>query len=131
MTYRDYVTSHVFAAAGMDRSGFFRMDDAEPEVAEGAEPITDDDGNITGWRRNIYSYPPIGSPDGGAHVTAEDLIRFHTALRAGQASSDPSSPQRCSRRRSRTARVAGTHFTGFGFEFETGADGNVVCYWSP
>ncbi len=82
--YRDYVTSHVFAPAGMDRSGFFRMDVVSPMSPKASSPITDADDRITGWHRNIYSYPPIGSPDGGAHVTAEDLIRFHTALRAGQ-----------------------------------------------
>ena len=39
---------------------------------------------MVGWRRGIYSYPPVGSPDGGAHVTAGDLTAFHRALRAGR-----------------------------------------------
>ncbi|WP_407342147.1 serine hydrolase domain-containing protein [Pengzhenrongella phosphoraccumulans] len=83
-SYRDYVRSRVFAPAGMDRSDFFRMDDVAPEVAEGADPVRDPDGNITAWRRNIYSYPPIGSPDGGAHVTAHDLDKFLRAARTGR-----------------------------------------------
>ena len=33
---------------------------------------------------NIYSYPPVGSPDGGAHVTASDLVRFLQAVREGE-----------------------------------------------
>lgn len=84
LPYRDYVTASVFSAAGMDRSGFFRMDLAEADVAEGADAVVDEHGRVTGWKRNIYSYPPIGSPDGGAHVTAEDLARFHHALLAGR-----------------------------------------------
>jgi CubicO group peptidase (beta-lactamase class C family) len=74
--YRAHVERHVLAPAGMTRSGFFDMRDAEADVAEGWE--RDADG---GWRRNIYSYPPIGSPDGGAHCTAADLVSFLRAVR--------------------------------------------------
>jgi CubicO group peptidase (beta-lactamase class C family) len=83
--YRDYVLRRVFAPAGMTRAGFFRMDIVEPDVAEGADPVTDDaTGDVVAWRRNVYSYPPIGSPDGGAHVTAADLERFLGAARGGR-----------------------------------------------
>ena len=51
-TYREYVTEHVFARAGMNRSGFFRMDVVEPDVAEGVEAIKDENGGIVGWQRN-------------------------------------------------------------------------------
>jgi CubicO group peptidase (beta-lactamase class C family) len=78
-SFRQYLTHHVFARADMASSGFFRMDVVEPNVAEGVEPIEDNEGRVIGWRRNIYSYPPIGGPDGGAYVTAEDLLRFHAA----------------------------------------------------
>ena len=80
-SYRDYVTEHIFERAGMRDSGFFRMDRATPKLAEGYEPISGAAGETTAWRKNIYSYPPIGSPDGGAHVTARDLVAFMTALR--------------------------------------------------
>jgi CubicO group peptidase (beta-lactamase class C family) len=84
-TYRDVVRSDVLARAGMDSSGFFHMSDAVPDVAEGWDPVREvEDGPVTGWRQNIYSYPPIGSPDGGAHVTAGDLVRFVGAVRAGE-----------------------------------------------
>ncbi len=78
MPYRDLVRTGVFDRAGMTDSGFFAMDVVEPGVAEGADLV---DGR---WVRNIYSYPPIGSPDGGAHVTAADLGRFLTAAREGR-----------------------------------------------
>lgn len=83
-TYRDYVVEHVFGPAGMTRSGFFDRRDAVPDVAEGWDPVRDPAGTTTGWRQNIVSYPPIGSPDGGAHATADDLLAFAAALRAGR-----------------------------------------------
>ena len=83
-TYRDHVREHVLARAGMDRTDFFRMDVVAADVAEGADPIVDAAGAVTGWRRNIYSYPPIGSPDGGVHTTVHDLARFWRAARTAQ-----------------------------------------------
>jgi CubicO group peptidase (beta-lactamase class C family) len=53
-------------------------------VAEGCDPIGSEDEKIEGWKKNIYSYPPIGSPDCGAHVTAADLDRFLRAVQAGK-----------------------------------------------
>ena len=79
MSYRDYVRTHVFAAAGMADTDFFDRRDAAPRVAEGGD--VDESGR---WVQNIFSYPPIGSPDGGAHATAGDLIRFFEAVRGGE-----------------------------------------------
>jgi CubicO group peptidase (beta-lactamase class C family) len=128
-SYREYVTERVFAAAGMSRAGFFRMDIVEPDVAEGVDPILDADGNVTGWRRNIYSYPPIGSPDGGAHVTADDLMRFHAALRNGRLLGPESVEAITTPKVHYRDRPPGEHLTGFGFEFETDADGTVRSMW--
>ena len=82
--YRDIVRENVFRPAGMANSDYLRMDHVNERLAEGADPILDDKGSIKGWMRNIYSYPPIGSPDGGAHVTAADLDRFVRAARDGR-----------------------------------------------
>jgi CubicO group peptidase (beta-lactamase class C family) len=128
-TYRSYVSEHVFAPAGMSRSGFFRMDVVEPDVAEGVEAIEQPGVPNVGWRRNIYSYPPIGGPDGGAHVTVGDLFQFHRAvtdrrLLAAELTAELLSPKE-------RHSVSGTrsHMMGFGFEFETDADGVVRSYW--
>ncbi len=83
MTYRDVVRRRVFQPARMNDSGFFHMADCVPDLAEGCDPIRGDDGAVVGWRRSIYSFPPIGSPDSGAHVTASDLDRFLRAVKDG------------------------------------------------
>ncbi|HYM64396.1 MAG TPA: serine hydrolase domain-containing protein [Gaiellaceae bacterium] len=127
--YRSYVNEHVFARAGMSRSGFFRMDEVAPDVAEGVEPIGHPDGRVVGWRRNIYAYPPIGGPDGGAHVTVGDLLRFHQAVTDGRLLGPDLTAELLSPKVRHSASGAGSHLMGFGFEFETDADGVVRFYW--
>ena len=125
----DCVADRVFRPAGMTRSGFFSMDRVEPDVAEGVDPVTGPDGEIAGWRRNIYSYPPIGSPDGGAHVTAGDMVRFHRALVGGellsaaatQAMLEPKVPYRPDELQGR--------MTGFCLQFEQHTDGRIRSSW--
>jgi CubicO group peptidase (beta-lactamase class C family) len=65
-TYRSYVADHVFAPAGMNRSGFFRMDVVEPDVAEGVEAIeaktvASSDGAATSTRTR-RSVDPTAAP---------------------------------------------------------------------
>jgi hypothetical protein len=120
----------------MNDSGFFAMDRVAPNVAEGVERIRDADGTITGWRRNIYSYPPIGGPDGGAHVTAGDLLAFHHALVSGgllepELTAEMLAPKEFywhEMHRSHGGRD-NKHFTGFGFQFEVEANDSVRSYW--
>ena len=128
LPYREYVGANVFDPAGMDRSGFFRMDGVEPEVAEGTDPVVDGDGTVTGWRRNIYSYPPIGDPAGGAHVTAADLLSFHRALREGRLLDLPRTDAMLTSKEDKHETPTGVHRTGFGFEFHETAAG-VATYW--
>ena len=84
MDYRDYVQQHIFAPAGMTASAFLRKDWVHEHVAEGCDPILNEAQAIVGWKKNIYAFPPIGSPDGGAYVTATDLDRFLRAVQRGQ-----------------------------------------------
>ncbi|HEV2068062.1 MAG TPA: serine hydrolase domain-containing protein [Thermomicrobiales bacterium] len=79
--YRDYVRDHVFQRAGMTGADFCAMDGVHPDLAEGYKKGVAGDGGTT-WTKNIYSYPPIGSPDGGATVTAIDLDTFVRAIKA-------------------------------------------------
>ena len=83
VTGQDYATvvqERVFDRAGMSASGFFRLDEARPDVAVGyLEPTTDGRPR----RSNIYSIPVVGGPDGGAFSTLGDLDRFLSRLADG------------------------------------------------
>ena len=76
-SYRDHVLNDLFPAAGLTSSGFFDRRDAAGDVAEGWDLV---DG---AWQQNIFGYPPIGSPDGGAQVTAADQLTFWQAALDG------------------------------------------------
>jgi CubicO group peptidase (beta-lactamase class C family) len=76
MNYRDYVTEHIFKPAGMTNTYFGAKDEICRNTAEGYFAIKDDNGSIIKWKKNIYSFPPIGTPDGGAFTTVEDLDKF-------------------------------------------------------
>ena len=105
------------------------MDVVKPDVAEGVEAVEDENGGIVGWRRNIYSYPPVGGPDGGAHVTVGDPLRFHRAATDGRLLGPALTAELLSPKARHSARVRESNLMGFGFEFETDADDVVRCYW--
>ena len=119
-SYRQYVFDEVFAKAGMTESGFYDRRDAAPRVAEGWDK--NDEGK---WVENIYSYPPIGSPDGGAHVTAGDLIEFIQAVRAGKLLDAAHTEEFF------LPQVEHDEETsyGFGLEFDFNEDGSVRSYY--
>lgn len=79
--FREYYVNHVFAKAGMKNTGFLSMDGINPNTAEGYTSIEDEEGNFLGYKKNIYCYPPIGTPDGGAYTTADDLDKFLMSIR--------------------------------------------------
>lgn len=78
--YRDYATAQVFGKAGMSNSAFCAKDEVCPNLAEGYFASRDQDGNFIKWKKNIYSYPPIGTADGGAVSTVHDLHMFIRSL---------------------------------------------------
>lgn len=124
MPYRDVVRARIFGPAQMADSDFLRMDRVHENVAEGADPL----GGALPWKRNIYSYPPIGSPDGGANVTAPDLERFVAALLAGPLlgpalTGEFLSPQRHDRDLER-----GSGWWGLGPWFQKDHEGRVVSW---
>jgi CubicO group peptidase (beta-lactamase class C family) len=127
-SYRDYVRANIFARAAMYDCDFFRMDRVNRNVAEGCDPLRDANGQITGWKKNIYSYPPIGSPDGGAHVTASDLHRFLRAVQRGELISPALTQAFFTPQVVHTRDENGTTMYSYGLWFALDPAGQVVFY---
>ena len=84
------VEREVLVPAGLADTGYFAKDSVAPNVAEGY--ATEEgaggapaggapaDGVPAGFRKNIYAFPPVGSPDAGIITTVHDLRRLFTAL---------------------------------------------------
>lgn len=126
ISYRDYVRQHIFGPAGMIGADFCAMDGVCENMADHYKRIEHEDGTIE-WRKSIYSYPPIGSPDSGATVTASDLDRFIRAVRGNVLMSEEASIQILSPHVKRRDTVTGTSlWNGFAFEFEKDAEGEVM-----
>jgi CubicO group peptidase (beta-lactamase class C family) len=108
-TYRDYVSEHIFKPAGMKHTYFGAMDEVRPNTAEGYFQA---DGSST-WKKNIYSFPPIGTADSGALTTVADLDRFVRAVKNGVLPRAMLTPH-CEHTR---PHRLGTWRTGYAFEF--------------
>lgn len=80
--YRTFVKKNIFKPCGMLNTEFCVMDEVSENTAEGYFSCYDENKNFIKWKKNIYSYPPIGSPDSGAYSSALDLDRFIRKLRA-------------------------------------------------
>ncbi len=126
-TYRDYVRERIFSRVAMEQSDFFNLERCVPDLAEGCDPIRGDRGHVKAWKRNIYSFPPIGSPDSGAHVTAADLDRFLRALRSGMLLSQESTELFFTPQVHYQDRDGWEMRYGLGMWFYVEPDGHVVC----
>lgn len=75
LVFTDYVQTRIFKKAGMTDSGYFALDSLPGKTALGY--IDHEDGT---WKTNIYSLPVQGGSDGGAFVTAKDMVKLWDAL---------------------------------------------------
>lgn len=80
--YRSFVTNNVFKPCEMLNTKFCAMDEVNENTAEGYYGCYDEKENFIKWKKNIYSYPPIGSPDAGVYTTVNDLDIFIRKLKA-------------------------------------------------
>ncbi|MBA3274872.1 MAG: serine hydrolase, partial [Chloroflexia bacterium] len=111
---------------GMTGADFCAMDGVHVNLAEHYKKIEHDDGTVE-WRKNIYSYPPIGSPDGGATVTALDLDRFVQAIIAGKLLGDEWTARLLAPQvKEKDLDGGGTSWIGFAFEFELDSEATIV-----
>jgi len=128
MSYRDYVRKHIFEKANMSYSDFCAMDHVNEKVAEGCDSIRNEEGEIEGWKKNIYSYPPIGSPDSGAYITASDLDRFLRAVQSGELLSQELTEALLSPHVDYSEKDDWVMKYGYCLWFYVKKDGKIVCY---
>jgi D-alanyl-D-alanine carboxypeptidase len=83
-SYYDYVRKNVYVPAGMLATDAFTPDAVVPNRAIGYTSEDDDEKPLKEPRSNMYSLPGRGSSAGGGYSTAEDLLRFDAAMRAGK-----------------------------------------------
>jgi CubicO group peptidase (beta-lactamase class C family) len=76
--FETYVREHIFAPAGMAKTGFVDCTDLAPGIAAGYTTV---DGKRVS---NCLTLPARGFPAGGEVSTAADMLRFVEALRSGK-----------------------------------------------
>ena len=77
-SYEDYVAQHIFAPAGMTRSGFFRHDQAPDNTARFTGRPQGPEGPIMDVSR---FHGVAGSGAGNVYSTLRDMLTFDNALR--------------------------------------------------
>ncbi|MGN7891714.1 serine hydrolase domain-containing protein [Bacillus sp. 22475] len=76
LEFAEYIEKNIFNPIGMNDSGYFSLDRLPRHTALG---YIKDETNQN-WRTNAYSIPIKGGADGGAYVTASDMLKFWAAL---------------------------------------------------
>ncbi|GAA0410229.1 serine hydrolase domain-containing protein [Paenibacillus motobuensis] len=126
VSYREFVTHNIFRSCGMNSTSFISKDDSSVPVAEGYD-ATYNKNNKLEWRKNIYSFPPIGTSDGGGYTTVGDLDIFMRALVNGELLSNELTkeimkPQTTITREFEWGRI----INGFGFHFTYDLAGKLI-----
>jgi D-alanyl-D-alanine carboxypeptidase len=117
-SYYEYVREHVFARAGMTRSGSLPETRAVPDRAIG---YTKPPGTTT-WAPNTDTLPYRGTSAGGGYATVGDLARFAHAL-LGHELLDPDSTRRLLAGKSEPLLEVGGRYA-YGFFDTRGSSGN-------
>lgn len=120
-SYREYVSENIFHALNMNDTAFLSMDGINENCAEGYKRT--EDGK---WAKNIYSYPPIGSPDGGAFTTVFDLEKFIQGVKSEDFLSRELTEALLTPKVLYNQYEEFKEMMGFGFEFRVDEDDNVL-----
>ncbi|KWW21096.1 penicillin-binding protein [Peribacillus simplex] len=75
LEFSEYIDKFIFQPCDMKGSGYFSLDSLPENTALGY--IDEADGT---WRTNVYSLPIKGGADGGAFITAADMVKFWEGL---------------------------------------------------
>lgn len=128
LPYRDYIDRYIFQKAGLHHSGFYSMEIVNENIAEGVDPIYAENGEVKAWKKNIYSFPPIGSPDGGAIVSAEDLDIFLRSVQKNKLLSPELTELFLTPKVIYKESPDWTTMFGFGLKFYLNKKNEIVCY---
>lgn len=127
--FHELIRREVLGPAGLSASGYFPKDGTEPGVAEGYASVEDESGKLLGYRKNIYAYPPVGSPDAGICVTVRDLALLFEAIE-GDAFLSPASRSAMLSPVTEAFRLenGGTRKYGYCLEFSYSPEGKLERY---
>lgn len=110
-SYYDYVQGHVFEPAGMRATGSLPEATPVPNRAVGYMKAPG------GWVPNDATLPVRGTAAGGGYTTADDLLRFAHALRAGKLVEAAT-----------LAEATRPQEQGYGYGFSVGTSGDAKFY---
>ncbi len=127
-SYREYVKESIFASIGMNNTDFYSMDGIVENAAEHYASLLDNEDNVVGYKKNIYSYPFVGSADAGALTTVEDLDLFIRSLRGGKLISSKHTEEIFQPKELYKKYGKVTQYMGYGFQFFIRNDNEKIFY---
>jgi CubicO group peptidase (beta-lactamase class C family) len=113
--YTDWIRENILDPWGLNDTCFPSMDEININTAEGY--ISEQRNGKTLLKKNIYSIPPVGTPEGGIYSTAADLDRLMRGLAEGRFLSCEYSKLMLTPKVHHADHGSIQHWMGFGFEF--------------
>lgn len=120
MEYKEWITDNLLLPWGLTSTCFPAMDGINNNTAEGY--VYEENEKGTRWRKNIYSIPPVGTPEGGIYTTVGDLNRLLRGLAAGSFFNEHYTRLLLSPQIYHAEYGEIEHYMGFGFEFYMAGD---------